>query len=107
MNAEYKGTPKGIRRAHRKEDRFTQAFIGLVIDDCGNTVMEAVDLRIYQTDRTTCCCLWVKDKNGSFAVGSGKHTGYGCPSCRLAVKTLALRHLSGSGDPGAPARVFG
>ena len=61
-------------KAHRKEDKFQEEYLGLVV--VNNSIKTAVNLRIYGTQSRNYCCLWLND-GVNYASGSDYAGGYG------------------------------
>ena len=81
MKADCTGTYKGITASYRKHDKFRESYIGIVIDDAGNTLHDVVTLRLYRTEQTAHCCVFVNSPDyGITATGSGKAGGCGYPT---------------------------
>ena len=74
-------------KAHRKSDKFSEAYLGLVV--VGDKIETAVDIRVYVTDVRTYCCVWIYN-NKDYCDGSGYVEGYGYDKISSAI-SVALK----------------
>lgn len=100
----------GLNINHRKEDKFSEQFSGIVCRD--GKMYEAVILRIYRTDSRAYACLWTmgnyawgQAESGLWRSGSGRAGGGGyhkaSAAAASAVKAAGIElseSIHGAGD---------
>lgn len=93
MKATFTTRPEKYTNSHRKEDKLSKQYAGVVIDD--GKIREAVTVRIYATDSRAYACVWVHggDRRAPehYRHGSGYAGGYGYHRGSAAVSD-AIEH---------------